>query len=140
MPQQPKNLPRSLELAQSCFANWRSTRSKRVLSAELWDIAIEQALEFGCSQTARALRLNPQCLRQQVDRAQAQQSPKSKSAAAPAPPKFMSIDPLSHISVATESTAEFKSKNGTSLTITWSEDKLPFDLILLAEKLLGAQA
>ena len=59
-------LPRALARGRERFECWRRTRQQRRIPEDLWALAARLSGSYGVHRTARALRLNPQSLRQRV--------------------------------------------------------------------------
>lgn len=59
-------MPARLERARKRLERWRRTRERRAIPEPLWAAAVKLAGEYGVWQTARALRLNYDSLRQRV--------------------------------------------------------------------------
>ena len=68
MPTTRNPLPAGLRRAAVRIEDWRRTRTKRVVPAELWRLAVELAGRHGLSPTARALRLDYYSLKSRLGR------------------------------------------------------------------------
>ena len=87
MPTTRNPLPAGLRMAAVRFEGWRRNRTKRVVPAELWRLAVELAGRHGLNATARALRLDYYSLKSRLGRPGSATVPKSAfvELVAPAP-------------------------------------------------------
>jgi len=114
------DLPAKLARGRERFEKWRSKRKTRSrLPEPLWSAAVELAREYGVNKTARALRLDYNCLKKRIEcPVSGDGSPRT------ATPQFLEL--LSGESNSTvECTIECQSAGGSRIRIHLQGRELP---------------
>ena len=114
------DLPANLARGRERFEKWRSKQEKRSrLPEPLWSAAVELAREYGVNKTARALRLDYNCLKKRIEcSVSGDGSPRTTT------PQFLEL--LSGESNSTvECTIECQSASGSRIRIHLQGRELP---------------
>ncbi len=121
----PKPIPAPLKKARKQFETWRknreSTRSR--IPQSLWTVAVKASREYGNHHAARALHLNPDCLKKRVE---ATHGPRKKRRQAPT---FVEVLPIEQRG-GSEYSVEVEDASGARMKIHVKGEALP-DLALL---------
>ncbi len=152
MSKKTKPLPQELLEAQLQFEHWRRTRTSRLISDDLWILAIGLAERYGLYPTIRALKLNSTTFKKRIAISQGLSPlPAKPKAPKPAPsqlqetanfdPPFLAVNPALHSPSPerNENSVELKTPNGAYMRIQWSRGESPPDLLALGQSLFGFQ-
>ena len=115
-------LPPALARAAQRLDEWRSTRTTRVISPDLWRRAAKLASRHGVSPVARALRLDFYEIKRRL-------------AATRTPRPFVEIVPAAP-HAARECRVEFEDAQGVKMRVAWDSGAAP-DVEALARLFLG---
>ncbi len=120
-----KPIPASLKKVRQQFEAWRKNReSKRSrIPQSLWTVAVKASREYGNHRAARALRLNPDCLKKRVEATHRTHKRREQT------PTFVEVLP-SEQRVGSEYSVELEDVSGARMKIHVKGEALP-DLALL---------
>lgn len=123
------NLPAKLARGRERFEKWRSTHKSRTRFPEhLWSLAAKLAHEYGVNRTARALRLDYNCLKKRM-----RSSVSDEPSQAPVGPKFLQLLG-SELTTVHECAIEYEDAKGGKIRIHLKGAELP-DLAALIRSL-----